>query len=175
MTQRLSPEEESDLCSGCGMCCNGVMFDNVRLQPGESAKELLSAGLKVRRKKGAHTLQQPCPAFCGTHCAVYEIRPLRCRQFECAQVLRLRAGTISLAEARSAIERVKTKVAEVTRLMDLLGDQNDKRGLAHRFGLIQGQCYDPVWDAEALAHRAALVATMDNLESDLAANFRVKD
>ena len=85
-----SPSAAARLCSQCGMCCNGVMFHRVRLQPADSPKELAALGLKLKRKRGQHYLLQPCPAFQGTHCSIYASRPERCRLFECRQLQRQR-------------------------------------------------------------------------------------
>ena len=40
------------LCAACGLCCNGVVFHTVRLQPGDSAKSVAALGLKLKRKQG---------------------------------------------------------------------------------------------------------------------------
>src|SRR5438132_2396309 len=36
-----------DLCLECGLCCNGVIFADVRLQPGDDPKRLKALGLAV--------------------------------------------------------------------------------------------------------------------------------
>src|SRR5690242_10002477 len=72
----------SRLCSACGLCCNGVMFHTVKLQPSDSAKELTALGLKLKRKKSGNYIQQPCPQYQYGECAIYAVRPQRCRLFE---------------------------------------------------------------------------------------------
>ena len=42
----------SRLCAACGMCCDGTMFQIVRMQPGDSAAELGRLGLKIRCRDG---------------------------------------------------------------------------------------------------------------------------
>ena len=39
------------LCAACGLCCNGVMFHTVKLQPNDSAPALAALGLKLKRKQ----------------------------------------------------------------------------------------------------------------------------
>ena len=94
----------SRLCTECGLCCNGVMFHTVKLQPADSAKELAALGLKLKRKKGNHYILQPCPAFCGSHCSIYESRPERCRLFECRQLKSVAAGEIT---EDAALDRIR--------------------------------------------------------------------
>ena len=82
----MSPPEATSaaarLCAQCGLCCNGVMFHTVQLQPGDSAKELAALGLKLKRKQGRHFILQPCPAFQNSQCSIYAARPERCGRFE---------------------------------------------------------------------------------------------
>ena len=55
--------ESVDLCSGCGMCCNGVMFHTVELQSTDSPRAIAALGVKLKHKAGKVYIQQPCPAF----------------------------------------------------------------------------------------------------------------
>jgi hypothetical protein len=71
------------LCTACGMCCNGVLFEIVRLQPQDSIKELEKLGMQVNRRKTEPYFKQPCRMLDGCSCTIYEQRPTRCRRFEC--------------------------------------------------------------------------------------------
>src|SRR5271163_4672225 len=101
------------LCGQCGMCCNGVMFHTVWLQPGESPQKLAALGLKLKLKKKQHYLLQPCAAHNGSECAIYMQRPERCRLFECRQLKRIAKGEITEAMAMEKIQDVKRRVREV--------------------------------------------------------------
>ena len=122
----------SRLCAECGLCCNGVMFHTVKLQPADSAKDLAALGLKLKRKKGASYLRQPCPAFRGSHCAIYASRPERCRLFECRQLKRVAAGEITEAAALERIRDVQRRVEELEELLEKAGPTNRKRALSKR-------------------------------------------
>src|SRR5437879_4693777 len=54
-----STNNPANLCLECGLCCNGVIFADVRLQAGEDATALRNLGLSVSRNK----FSQPCSAF----------------------------------------------------------------------------------------------------------------
>lgn len=63
------------LCAACGLCCNGVMFHTVRLQPGDVPPELAALGLKLKRKQRGDLILQPCPAYREERCSIYAQRP----------------------------------------------------------------------------------------------------
>jgi hypothetical protein len=109
-----------------------VLFHTVRLQPSDSAKALAALGLKLKRKRGQILLQQPCPAFQCSLCSIYAARPERCRRFECRQLLRVAAGTITEAAARENILGAKRRVAELESLLARTGGFNPKRPLSRR-------------------------------------------
>ena len=117
----MSAEETSSaaarLCAACGLCCNGVMFHTVKLQPGDSAPALASLGLKLKRKQGHHYILQPCPAFGDAGCSIYAARPERCRLFECQQLQRLARGETTEAMALEKIHDVQRRVAELGELL----------------------------------------------------------
>src|SRR5678815_2091081 len=96
----------SRLCSACGLCCNGVMFHTVKLQPADSAKELAALGLKLKHKKSGSYIQQPFPQYQYAECAIYTVRPQRCRLFECRQLKRVAAGEITEAMALEKVTDV---------------------------------------------------------------------
>ena len=100
-----------EICQKCGLCCNGVIFADVKLRPGERlavAKALgtLSAALSsaggvamadspaAPASCACKTLVQPCAAFDGRWCRIYGERPEYCRQFECALLKRVKAGQL---------------------------------------------------------------------------------
>ena len=163
----------SRLCSECGLCCNGVMFHTVRMQPGDSPKALASLGLKLKRKRGANYILQPCPAFCGSHCAIYESRPERCRIFECQQLKRVAAGVITEPIARENIRQVKLKIAELDELLKNAGAGATKRPLAKRFEKATAEPLDESSDTAALQLRSRLTTAMRELDVILDREFRI--
>ena len=162
----------ASLCAQCGMCCNGVMFHTVWLQPGESPQKLAALGLKLKCKKKQHYLLQPCHAHNGSGCSVYAQRPERCRIFECRQLKRLAAGTITAAMALEKILDAKRRVAEITALLERAGPTSVTQPLAKRCERIAAEPPDPA-DVEAVELRRRLAEAFGALDALLDADFRV--
>lgn len=173
MTATETSSAASRLCAACGMCCNGVMFHTVRLQPRDSAKELSALGLKLKRKKGANYILQPCPAFRGSHCSIYAARPERCRVFECRQLQRVSAGEITEARALARIQEAQRRVAEVAALLEKAGRTNPKRPLSKRCEKIAAEPLDPSSDPAAVQLRVELARAMQELDALLDQEFRL--
>lgn len=123
------------LCLDCGLCCNGVLFDNVRLQPGDTAKALTAQGLKI--KKGQF-FNQPCSGLNGALCTLYQNRPTRCRAFVCGQFRAVAAGEVDFATAAGRIAEVRQGVAEVERLLSGTAGNNMRKPLAQRYATAVG-------------------------------------
>jgi uncharacterized protein len=171
MTTDLSPSAR--LCAACGMCCDGVLFHAVNLQAGDSARQLASLGMKIRRKKGVEFFLQPCFAHSETEgsctCAIYDQRPARCRLFNCKQLLRVASAETSEADALEKISEARARVARVNELISEFGESNLNRSLAHRVAhaltLQKGEERTPLHDR--------LDGAMIELEALLEKEFRV--
>src|SRR5437867_9164117 len=87
----VAAEVVAQLCPQCALCCNGVLFKDVELQPADDAARLKALGLPLDGSRKAK-FSQPCAALCGCHCGIYADRPMRCRQFECALLKSVAAG-----------------------------------------------------------------------------------
>jgi Fe-S-cluster containining protein len=113
------------LCLQCGLCCNGVLFADVRPEPGDKSPLF----------DGRSRVNQPCPMFnFGTcACAIYTERPARCRKFECRQLLGVRAGDITAEAALRRIRSARKLAVKVEKLLAELGDENPKLPLSRRF------------------------------------------
>ncbi len=118
------------LCLQCGLCCNGVLFADVRPERGDNSPLFKQHGSRVA---------QPCPAFNqgNCKCALYADRPARCRKFECKQLLAVRAEKISAAAALKQIRAAKKISAKVVALLAELGDDDTSRPLSKRFQRLQ--------------------------------------
>ena len=114
------------LCLQCGMCCNGVLFADVRPEPGDHSP--LFNGKRAR-------VAQPCPAFdpATRACAIYAERPVRCRKFECRQLLGVRAGTTTTEKALGQIRAAHELAAEVEKLLAELGFNDVRLSFSRRF------------------------------------------
>lgn len=163
----------SRLCSACGLCCNGVMFHTVRLQPRDSAKELVAIGLKLKRRNKHHYIQQPCPAYRCSQCSIYDRRPERCRLFECRQLKGVAAGEITESAALANIRDVQQRVEHLNALLEQGGGTDPKRPLSKRYEKIMVELLsDPSQETTALL-RAELTAAMEELDAILDEDFRL--
>ncbi len=125
------------LCVACGLCCDGTLFDNVRLGAGDDAQKLKTLGLPVavtRGREPAALFRQPCSALCADRtCRVYADRPGQCRAFECGVFKAAETGRITFAAARRQVKRARRKADHIRRLLLELGDTDEARSLGDRF------------------------------------------
>ncbi len=84
-------DELAELCSSCGLCCNGTIFAVGRLDP-EEVEPARSLGLRVLPTS---VFELPCPQHDGRRCTVYASRPKVCAKYEC----RLRRDHASKGDA----------------------------------------------------------------------------
>jgi len=140
-----------DLCLECGLCCNGTIFADVKLQPGDDVARLRRLGLSVFRKAspGRETagmtdagkatrsrgwsFSQPCMAYDGCECRIYGERPTYCREFECLLLKAVSAGRLKAPAALALVRKAKGRVDNVRNLLRILGDTEESVALATRF------------------------------------------
>lgn len=157
------------ICRDCGLCCNGVLFQTVRLQPDDSPDRLASLGLKLKRKAGHRCFLQPCPAWRQEGCRIYEERPARCRDFECRQILKLRAGEAEESEIRKKIETTKQMVASLQQLLLECGSRNQHRPLLKRCQMVLADASGE----QSSAKLARLKQELNELKEQLDTEFRI--
>lgn len=127
------------LCLACGLCCNGVIFADVKLQSGEDAARFQSLGLAFSTpstvRSGVRTprFMQPCAALEGCRCRIYGERPKHCRAFECALLKSAKAGQVENAAALRIIHEARDRAEKVRGLLRALGDNDEQSPLSARF------------------------------------------
>jgi len=170
------PDANSDaaqrLCAACGMCCNGVMFTAMQLQPTDSARQLTALGLKVKRRKSGEHCPQPCPALTTTGCSIYAARPARCRMFDCRQLLELAAGRIKENDALARIEEAQALVLQVRERFLAAGEDRENKAFATRYAAVFTEPWDDT--PEAIRHRELVKEAMQALEMFLTLHFRTE-
>lgn len=164
-------EAVAQLCPQCAMCCNGVLFKDVELQPGDNAARLKALGLPFARTL---TLKfpQPCEALCeDRRCRVYAERPARCREFECALLKSVVAGEMEPLGALRVIRDTQRRAERVKRLLRELGDDEESRALSLRFRRMQRRFESTALD-EAMADKfGELTLAVHDLNLVLRAKF----
>jgi len=149
------------------------MFHQVRLQPGDSARELAALGLKLKRKRGQDCILQPCPAWREARCSIYLQRPERCRLFECRQLQRVAAGEITEAAALAKIGEVQRRVAHLDGL-SRRADGSLRRGpLSQRCETTLAEPFDATTHPGLGREREELARGLGELEALLDADFRI--
>ncbi len=93
---------ESALCTRCGLCCDGTLFNAVKVGPKEIAP-LEQLGMVIDQST-APQFSQPCVYNVDRCCAIYANRPATCRNFACALLKGVRAGTFSLPAAEAVVD-----------------------------------------------------------------------
>ena len=122
----------AQLCPQCAMCCNGVLFKDVELQPGDSATILRTLGLPVSKGR-VQKFPQPCAALEGCSCRIYADRPARCREFECALLKSVAAGETEVPAAFRGIREAQKRAEKVRRQLRASGDVDESLALSLRF------------------------------------------
>lgn len=130
-------ERAEDLCLSCGLCCDGTLFDFVKLEPADDAPKLKRLGLPVtvsRGKAPVARFAQPCVALCQDRtCRVYADRPAQCRAYECGVLKEVKAGRLSFAAALRQVKLARRRAEKVRQLLRDLGDADEHRGVGERF------------------------------------------
>lgn len=128
---------EEDLCRACGLCCDGTLFDLVKLEAVDDARKLKALGLPVTTSRGKTPLArfpQPCAALCrDLSCRIYADRPRQCRIFECRTLKDAKAGTLAFPAALRLVKQARRRAEKVRRLLRALGDTDEHLGLGERF------------------------------------------
>jgi Fe-S-cluster containining protein len=166
------PAAASRLCTACGVCCDGTMFQIVRMQPGDSPAELGRLGLKIRCRDGEFFMEQPCAALSERRCTVYEKRPVRCRLFHCQQLRRVESGDADEEEAMNLILETRGMVEQVRSLIEQCGLREDGRSLTERFERVMSTPVNETLEPEMAAVRENLEGMMRKLKMQLNHEFR---
>jgi hypothetical protein len=164
----VTPTPLEELCLACGLCCDGTLFDGVKLEPGDDAARLRALGLPVkfaRARKPVGRFAQPCAALCADRtCRVYAERPGQCRTFECGVFKKAKAGELDPATALRLVRRGRRLGDRVRKLLRQLGDTDEHRALGERFFRMQCRMEEEKPDAAALALFADLSLVVHQLK-----------
>ena len=108
------------LCTRCGLCCDGSLFDDVELSGEKEGTALELLGLDIDTD-GPPLLLQPCNAPKGTRCEVYKHRPGCCQTFACLLLQRAEQGLLEPDEAEQTIVTTREHVGRIRNLCKRLG------------------------------------------------------
>lgn len=171
MNKKPSADYVSQLCPNCGLCCNGVLFVDVRLRKEDDVGELARLGLPLKKKAGRPAFDQPCACFDGKLCRIYAERPVYCRTFECGLLKRAQAGEVGVSAALKTIARAKRRVEKVRRILLQLGQNDERLALIQRYRLAMSEPVDLSRPKSAARLHGNLMQAVDDLMQILQGDF----
>ena len=156
------------LCVACGLCCDGTLFDLVKLEASDDAVKLKALGLPVaisRGKAAVARFPQPCAALCKDRtCRLYADRPWQCRVFECRVFKEAKAGRIGFPAALRLVKQARRRADKARQLLRELGDTEEHRALGERFYRMSDRMEFGDADAAAKAKFADLSLVVHHLK-----------
>jgi len=161
----------SRLCLSCGLCCDGTLFQIVRMQPEDSPAKLAALGLRMRHRAEEYWMEQPCAALKRLCCTVYDQRPMRCRKFHCQQLTRLAGGEIDEGDALVLIADTRRLADRVRQLLAESGYREDGAPLQEQFDRVTSTRVDADLEPELAETRQHLETAMRDLKLRLAREF----
>jgi hypothetical protein len=161
----------AQLCPNCGLCCNGVLFDDVELQKGDDLRKLEAAGLEFFPKGRKTAFAQPCACFDGKLCRIYADRPKRCAAFDCRLLQRVQDGELTAAEALKQIRITKRQADKVAGLVRDLGRQDETQSLSKRYRAVLAEGIDLSAKAADIKRRGDLMRAVGKLAGQLERDF----
>lgn len=157
-----------DLCRACGLCCDGTLFDVVKLEADDDARRLSKLGLPIKVSRGkvpVARFPQPCAALCADRsCRLYADRPWQCRTFECRTLKEAKAGEITFAAGLRTVKQARRRADQIRRLLRQLGDNDEHRALGERFHRTSERLEAGQADAAAKAAYADLSLAMHHFK-----------
>lgn len=114
-TPRDEPARQTQICVGCGLCCDGTLFSHIAaLDDGDLGLPLRSLGVELIYEADPPAFALPCPAVADGVCTIYDLhRPRACREFECDVCRGVVEGRLAVEDARAIIARTAAVRDEV--------------------------------------------------------------
>ena len=160
----------ASLCTQCGLCCDGTIFDDIELPDDAIADRLSQHDLDIEPGTPP-LLLLPCTALCeNKHCGIYDERPTPCRTFECRLLQKTERGQLPLEQALDIVAQTTTHAQQVNQLCEQLEESDAHLPLRMRCAeaLAQPICGD---DDRANDLRQALAQAMDTMGHLLNSHF----
>ena len=159
------------LCPQCALCCNGVLFADVRLQKGDDAKQLVALGVALKKRGAITRFIQPCSCLEGKLCRIYAGRPARCRSFECRLLQRTQSGEVTDRAALKTIQATRRRAENVRRILRELGDTDESVPLSRRYQRLMREPIDLSADERIGDLRGELMMAVAELVGALEQEF----
>jgi hypothetical protein len=130
------------LCTACGLCCNGTLFNYVPLT---AADDLVPRPTdRVELENGQSGLKQSCRYYSKRLCSIYNAgRPHSCINYRCQVLKRYARDEISLEQALDEIQATVRRINQIKAKMQAQA-ATPARNLTDLFKIwttSQGGCY----------------------------------
>ena len=118
MHQRLTQSEENskneqDICISCGFCCDGTLFHQAILQPGEKGSLPEKIEQAYFKKEDQEFFKLPCLYF-DQKCTIYDQeKAIICSAFRCQLLNDFSENKISLKTAKEIVRNSKNTREEL--------------------------------------------------------------
>ncbi len=111
-----SPLDEQEICVGCGLCCDGTLFNHAVLQPGEQGNLPVEIEQRYGREGEYEFFTLPCAYFCGK-CTIYgQKRASICSDFRCQLLINFSANKLTKANAIKVVDNALIYKTEIYQL-----------------------------------------------------------
>ncbi len=168
----MKPSLTDQLCTRCGLCCDGSLFADVELAGVAEAAGLEAMGLEIEEDDtNGGLLVQPCGALRGKRCGIYAHRPECCRTFECRLLQDARRGTVSVKQATEQIAETLQHVGRVRKLAAELGQRDARLPLKERYADALALADEAGANPSQAQKRAELEAEMGAVERSITERF----
>lgn len=93
----------SNICTACGMCCDGTLFSYVPIAADDDLTPLREKHAVFESREQGDSFRQPCSALESRCCTIYAVRPSACRAYRCKLLEKVEAGETDVGTARDII------------------------------------------------------------------------
>lgn len=155
------------------MCCTGVLFNRVELQPEDSAERLTALGVKIEGTSERPLFKLPCTACTDRRCTIYKDRPVRCRSFHCRTLLRAGSGEITATQAMEIIQRAVEQARRIESLLESANERDTGKTMTRRYDDAMTELSARPNDPSTLQLAHDLAIAMQTFQEQLTADFRV--
>ena len=101
----------SELCSACGLCCNGALHVIVTVRP-EEVRLVRELGLTVEQTDDHEFgFRQPCPLYQKDRCSAHPHHPPTCQAYRCALLQKYEQGDVTLQDSLAIVRTAKELLA----------------------------------------------------------------
>jgi hypothetical protein len=115
-----NPKSEQTICITCGFCCDGTLFDQAALQPGEKGDLPRYMEESYFKNEKGEYFRLPCGYF-DEKCSIYEHKKAHvCSAFRCQLLKDFSKKKITQANAKKLVKNAMAQRKEILALSEKL-------------------------------------------------------